>query len=192
MNGINTTEGAPVVASVEPVAAPVVAETKKPAARKRAAKATTAVIVRRKVLAGKHKVTGAPKLEVIGLTKNPRRGSFTLRDIFQANGETISLLTIKKRKQELIDAGKLVLDIEAAKRQHEGHGRPPEYFNFDLSKGEVKKPRARKAKTAPVVAAEGEQPAAPVNIEAAREFIANVELPPVPPAAQPVEAPAAA
>lgn len=161
---VTTTEGAPVTA------AGTETTTTAPAKRKATKKATAAVIARRKVLAGKHKQTGAPKLDVIGLTKNPRRGAFTLMDIFQANGETISLLTIKKRKNDLIKAGKLVLDAEAAKRQHEGHGRPPQYFNFDLSKGEAKKPRTRKAKTtgeAPVVAAEPQNEAPAPAVEPA-------------------------
>lgn len=130
-------------------AAIVVAETPKKPSTKRSA---LPAIQRRKVLMGKHQKTGAPKLDVIGLTIKPCRGPFTLKDIFSANGETISLLTIKKRKNELMKAGKLVKDAEAAKQQHEGTGRPPEYFNFDTAKGEAKKSRIRKMK--PVVVAE--------------------------------------
>lgn len=179
---MKTEIGAPVVASEMTATttnetAPVMPEVKPAKARKVKAKTAAPTIVRRKVLAGQHKMTGAPKLEVLGLTKSPRKGAFTLKEIFHQNGETISLLTIKKRKMELVNAGKLVIDLNAAKRQHEGHGRPPQYFNFDTTQGKVKQPRARKTKAAPVVAAE---PA--MNMEAAREFVENVELP-APPAA---------
>lgn len=164
MNGLNTTEGAPVMPVAENNAAPAAA-VKTPTKRKAAARKTGAVtIARRKVLAGQHKITGAPKLPVLGLTKNPRKGPFTLKDIFSQNGDTISLLTIKKRRNELIDAGQLVIDTVAAKRQHEGHGRPPQYFNFDLTQGTVKTKKTRKGKTkpagtAPIVAADEPMPA---------------------------------
>ena len=176
---ITATEGAPISTGAE--TSPTVIAT---APRKRSARKPVATtIARRKVLTGKHKMTGAPKLPVIGLTQNPRRGAFTLQDIFQANGETISLLTIKKRKNDLLEAGKLVKMARDFK-QHEGSGRPPEYFNFDLTKGVVKtkKVRTRKVKAivAPVVAAE-----APVVEPVYVDAFTDLGLP-----AAPVEQPA--
>lgn len=178
MNGLNqTTEGAPIVG----------VETKTKATRKNSALPTVA---RRKVLAGKHKTTGAPKLEVIGLTKNLRRGAFTLMDIFNANGQTISLLTIKKRKNELFEEGKLGKMARDFK-QHEGSGRPPEYFNFDLAKSEAKKVKTRKVKVkaeAPAVAVD----APAVDLNARIQYVAELELPPAPeqPPVEPIEQPA--
>lgn len=155
-----------------------------------ARKAATVTIARRKVLTGQHKITGAPKLPVLGLTKNPRKGPFTLRDIFAQNGETISLLTIKKRKADLMKAGQLVIDSVAAKRQHEGHGRPPQYFNFDLTQGTVKTKKSRKTTkaNAPIVVAA--EPA-PIEPPAAEPAPAVVEQPVVP-APAPAEVPLAA
>ena len=181
---LNTTEGAPVITAAETVVAPAAKTTKR-----RTKKPSAAVtIARRKVMAGQHKKTGAPKLTVLGLTKNPRKGPFTLSDIFGQNGETISMLTIKKRKAELIDAGQLVIDTVAAKRQHTGHGRPPQFFNFDLTQGTVKvkkakSPRKGKTKAAPVVAGE---PVVPAPV------IAEAQAPAEQAAPAPVEAPAPA
>ena len=94
MNTLNNTNGtlAPVVAIEGNVA---------PKATKRIA---TPVIARRQVLQGKHKKTGAPRLPVIGLTVNRKRGAFTKADIFAANGMTISMLTITHRIEDHIKA----------------------------------------------------------------------------------------
>jgi len=188
MNGQNAdgapvvaVEGAPVVPSVEN-AAPVAPKAAKKRNRK-PAKTGSNTIARRQVLAGKHQQTGAPKLPVIGLTTKRLKGHFSLKQIFELNGKTISLLTIKKRKNELIAAGELCKDAEAAKMQHEGHGRPPEYFNFDMTKAApAPAKRTRKAKAAPVVAAEGEQAPAPVE-QAPAEQPAPVAAPAEPVAA---------
>ena len=44
---------------------------------------------------------------IIGLTVNRHRGDFTIADIFTANGQTVSMLTIMKRIRELRKAGEL-------------------------------------------------------------------------------------
>lgn len=152
-NQVIATEGAPLMPVAE-----IAPKTIKRKGSKKPAVAGNVTIARRKVLAGQHKITGAPKLPVLGLTKNPRKGPFTLMDIFKQNGETISLLTIKKRKNELRDAGTLVLDSMAAKQQHLGTGRPPEYFNFDLTQGTVKIKRAKSGKTRKAKTTKSEAP----------------------------------
>ena len=129
-----------------------------------APKATkTITVARRKVLQGKHKQIGAPRLDVIGLTKNRKRGAFTKQDIFDLNGQTISPLTITHRIADLCKANELVLMTEKAK--HTGPGRPKEQFNFDLTKAAPKKSRKGKGKgkteTAPVVPTEPQPAEAP-------------------------------
>ena len=74
----------------------------------------TAVIIARKSLIGKWKKPGAPPKEVIGLSKNRKRGAFTKADIFDMNGQTICMLTITKRIKQLRKAGELVKMAEAA------------------------------------------------------------------------------
>jgi hypothetical protein len=131
-----------------------------------APKATKAVtILARKSLQGEWKKPGAPPKDVIGLTKNRKRGAFTKQNIYDLNGATVSMLTITKRIKDLRKAEQLVKMAEHAK--HEGPGRPPELFNFDLSKEDPAKrgrgrPRKVKPETAPVVPAEN-PPAAPVQ-----------------------------
>lgn len=151
LNQIQTTEVAPVVAAE--------IHTQPKATRK----ASLPVVVRRKVLQGKHKQPGAPRLEILGLHKNRRRGAFTKHDIFDANGQTISMLTITKRIGDLRKAGELVKMAKSIK--HIGPGRPPEFFNFDKSQGEAKKSRSRKVKavdtTAPAEVAPADAPQAP-------------------------------
>jgi len=134
-----------------------------PKATKRIA---TPVIARRKVLQGKHLKIGAPRLPVIGLTVNRKRGAFTKADIFAANGETISMLTITHRITDLKKAGELCKMAEKAK--HTGPGKPADQFSFDLTKAAPKKGRKGKTATAtaPVVAAEPEGPPAQAPVEA--------------------------
>lgn len=143
-------------------------------------------IERRRVLAGEHKKQGAPKLQVVGLHVHRFKGPFTRSDVFDRNGQTISMLTIKKRIDELIAAGQLV-KMARSLVNLDGHcGRRPERFNFDTTQGEVKKKRARKAKTVAAEVVAPSEPVAPAPAPA-------VEVPPAPeaaPAAPIVPAPA--
>src|ERR1035437_4773534 len=113
-----------------------------------APKATKAVtILARKSLQGEWKKPGAPPKDVIGLTKNRKRGAFTKQNIYDLNGATVSMLTITKRIKDLRKAEQLVKMAEHAK--HEGPGRPQEQFNFDLTKAAPKKTRGRPRKVTP-------------------------------------------
>lgn len=153
MNGLqNKTAGAmPVVAAETPATATRI-------------KAPT--IVARKVKKGKcgHKA-GAPLKDIIGLSVNKRRGSFTKRDIFEANGQTISELCIDQRLKRLQKAKELVCLGQAAKVK--GAGRPPLIYSFDLTKAAAKKGKKAKAVAAetpaPVVAPEAAPAQAPVE-----------------------------
>lgn len=139
MENIETTN-ADTAPAIEVAAAPT------PAPRKPRKKASTLpTIARRKVMTGQHKKTGAPKLEIIGLHAKRLHGPFTRKDLFDLNGQTISMLTIKKRVEELKQAGKLV---QMAKSLVNGshHGRPAVRFNFDLTQGEVIKPKVKRTR----------------------------------------------
>lgn len=52
------------------------------------------VILAPKSQRGKKGTVGAPAKPIIGLTKDPRRGRFTIKEIFALNAGTISMLTI--------------------------------------------------------------------------------------------------
>jgi hypothetical protein len=140
-----------------------------------APKATKAVtILARKSLQGEWKKPGAPPKDVIGLTKNRKRGAFTKQNIYDLNGATVSMLTITKRIKDLRKAEQLVKMAEHAK--HEGPGRPQEQFNFDLTKAAPKKTRGRPRKVTPapepaVVPAEAPAAAPVPAIEPAPEVV---------------------
>jgi hypothetical protein len=67
----------------------------KPAAKADNKKAT--VFLAPKSQRGKKGTVGAPAKHIAGLTKDPRRGRFTLKEIHALNGGTISMLTIINR-----------------------------------------------------------------------------------------------
>ena len=171
----NTTETAPVAAaattttemtiSVAPAAAP---------ARKSRKSRKAVTVKRRKVLAGQHKRPGAPKLEIIGLHTKRVKDDFTKKDIFELNGETISLLTIAKRIDDLFVEQKLARIPKQF--NWTGHGRPPLKWTFDLTAGVVYQPPKSKAKKSKVVTAVADnEPAQPA--EGAPPHQENVQPP---------------
>ena len=99
----------------------------------------------RKSLMGKWKQVGAPPKEIIGLSKSRSRGKFTKEQIFERNGQTVSLLTIDKRIKALVKARELVKLADTVKSDKPG--RPAYCYTFDLSKAPAKKTRKGKAKT---------------------------------------------
>lgn len=117
-------------------------------------------IARRRVMTGQHKKTGAPKLEIIGLHVKKVRGPFTRQMIFDLNGQTISIMTISKRINEMKEAGQLVKMSKPI--VNTTMGKPANRYNFDLSQGEVTKPKAKKVRKVKAEAVEL-PPAQPVE-----------------------------
>lgn len=175
---VAATETAPTPATEVAAPATEVAAPAKPT-RKRKGKGV-ATVARRKVQTGKKGSHGAPKLELIGLHVKRAKGPFTKKDIFDLNAQSVSLITITKRIKELIADGKCV-KMGRSLVNTSLTGKRPDRYSFDLSDAAYVKPK--KVRTQKAVAAEpvvAEVNPGPINPEAAREFIANVELPPVP------------
>jgi len=70
---------------------------------------------------GKKGTVGAPSKPILGLTKDPRRGRFTLKEIHALNGGTISMLTIinclkgTDTRKGLLKSGEVIKLDEKAK-----------------------------------------------------------------------------
>jgi hypothetical protein len=110
------------------------------------------IILAPKSMRGKKGTAGAPARLIIGLTKNPCRGRFTLNDLVQLNGNTISSLTIRNRIhgtetcKGLLETGELTMLPE----KHKAKGKPGKPADVFILTKYIKAPKAT-VETAPVV-----------------------------------------
>ncbi len=114
MNEVNNTPTPTVEAEITPTAPK--AEVKK-----------QPVILATKSMRGKKGSVGAPAKPIIGLTKSPMRGRFTKLDLFNANAQTISMLTIINRIDSMLESKELI-KLDETRKEKGKPGKPADLF----------------------------------------------------------------
>ena len=112
-----------------------------------------------KSMRGKKGTVGAPAKPILGLTKDPRRGRFVLKEIHALNGGTISMLTIinclrgTETRKGLLKSGEVTKLDEKAKVKGQP-GKPADVYMvtkfMDKKKSKGNKPNAPAIKTVAV------------------------------------------